>query len=440
MKLKFTAAVALLLALFAAAEASAATPRPLPNPDRAAVTPRMGDQATISSNRICPALRRLAKSGNSRAGLRVKNLKSGKTVCGLSSTTKRALASNTKIFTTAATLARLGTNHRFRTRVFAGGEVSQRGVLRGNLYLEGGGDPTLGTREFLDRYLAGEGTDIARFAREVKQSGIKTVTGRVWGDDTIFDRRRGVPDSGFATSPWIGPLSGLSFNAGYTSGAMTRFSSDPGKLAARTLARELRKQGVSVRKEIAMGKTPAKFKRKANLVSQVRSPDMTWMARVTNLNSNNFFAEMLHKGLGAAERKAGTTSAGAKVVARYAAALGSAIDNADGSGLTYGNMSSPANVVKLLSRVRGKKFGDPFVASLPVAGVDGTLANRMRGSAAQGNCHAKTGTLTGVSALSGYCFNKSGRKFAFSILMNGVYDLGAAHRGQDKIAALIARL
>ncbi len=64
----------------------------------------------------------------------------------------------------------------------------------------------------------------------------------------------------------------------------------------------------------------------------------------------------------------------------------------------------------------------------------------MRGSAAEGRCHAKTGTLTGVSALSGYCYNRSGRKFAFSILMNGVYDTYAARSAQDRIAAMIARL
>ena len=66
------------------------------------------------------------------------------------------------------------------------------------------------------------------------------------------------------------------------------------------------------------------------------------------------------------------------------------------------------------------------------------MIDRMRGSAAQGNCHAKTGTLTGVSALSGYCFNESGRKFVFSILMNGVSNLDAAHIGQDRIVAAIA--
>jgi len=439
MKFKATAAIALLLSLAAAgvSEASERPPLPLPNPDRAAVTPRLGDGATISVNRVCPAMRRLARYGNGRTGLRVKNLESGETVCSLNSTTERSLASNTKIFTTATALARLGTDHRFKTRLYADGRINRQGVLKGSLYLDGGGDPSLGTGEFVNSVL-GQGTSIEKIAREAKQAGVKVVTGRLWGDDKIFDRLRGVADSGYATSPWIGPLSGLSFNAGYTSASLSRFSSDPAKLATKTLVRELRKRGIKIRKEIAMGKTPKSARR--NLVSQVRSPDMVWMARTTNKDSNNFFAEMLLKGLGAAERQAGTTRAGAKVVRRYAAELGSGIDNIDGSGLTHGNESSPADVVKLLARVRGKDFGDAFIDSLPVAGVDGTLADRMRGSAAQGNCHAKTGTLTGVSALSGYCFNSNGRKFAFSILMNGVSDLSAAHRGQDRIAALVARL
>ncbi|HTU16297.1 MAG TPA: D-alanyl-D-alanine carboxypeptidase/D-alanyl-D-alanine-endopeptidase [Solirubrobacterales bacterium] len=438
MKFKTTAATALLAFLLAAGTAQASVPRPLPSPDRPAVTPRLDGTATVSVSEICPALRRLSGLGNSRPGLRVKNLKSGETVCSFKSTAKRSLASNTKIFTTAAALAKLGTDHRFRTRVFADGQINGKGELTGSLYLMGGGDPSLGTGDFLGTYFGGEGTDIERIANKVKRAGIKSVSGRLFGDDTVFDRLRGVADSGYATSPYIGPLSGLAFNAGFTSPSLSRFSSDPAKLATKTLVRELRKRGIKIRKEIAMRKTPAAARK--NLVSQVRSPDMAWMARSTNLHSNNFFAETLLKDIGAEVRGAGTTKAGATVVRRYVAALGSNIDNLDGSGLTYGNLSSASDVVKMLTRVRRRDFGDAFIDSLPVAGVDGTLASRMRGSAAQGNCHAKTGTLTGVSALSGYCFNGNGRKFAFSILMNGVTDLGAAHRGQDKIAALIARL
>ena len=130
----------------------------------------------------------------------------------------------------------------------------------------------------------------------------------------------------------------------------------------------------------------------------------------------------------------------ARPVRRYAASLGSKVSPIDGSGLTITNRSSAADVVTLLNRARRSPYGKALFDSLPVAGRDGTLADRMKGTAAAGRCHAKTGTLTGVSALSGYCYNRSGRKFAFSILMNSVRDTYGARAAQDRIAALIAGL
>ena len=108
--------------------------------------------------------------------------------------------------------------------------------------------------------------------------------------------------------------------------------------------------------------------------------------------------------------------------------------------MTIGNRSSADDIVRLLNRARKRKFGQDFVGSLAVAGRSGTLAERMRGSAAEGRCRAKTGTLTGVSALSGYCFNRSGRRYAFSILMNDVFNTSAARAAQDRIAAIVAGL
>lgn len=112
----------------------------------------------------------------------------------------------------------------------------------------------------------------------------------------------------------------------------------------------------------------------------------------------------------------------------------------DGSGLTISNRSTALDLVRILSRIRSRSYSKAFSGSLPVAGRSGTLAGRMLGSAAEGRCRAKTGTLTGVSALSGYCVTRAGRRYAFSILMNGVYDTGAARAAQDRIAALIARM
>lgn len=429
-----------LLALFAfSAPAQAMMPAPLANPDRPATTPRMdsgsASVATASDAKICPTLRRWAGKGNSAPGLRVRSLDSGKTICSLNSTSKRSLASNTKLFTTSTSLAKFGTDHHFRTRLYADGKIRD-GVLKGSLYLKGGGDPSLGTSDFLDTYFGGDGADIEKLARLAKRAGIKRVTGRLYGDDTIFDSKRGVPDSGYATSSYIGPLSGLEINAGFTSATLSYFSSDPARTAAKKLVKLMRGKGIRIQKQISLRKTPASAER--NLLGRVLSPNMTWTARTTNLYSNNFFAEMLLKNLGAEYRGLGTTHRGTTVVERYVKKLGSWIDQKDGSGLTFGNRSTPSDVVKLLSKVRKKDFGPALIDSLPTAGVDGTLDDRMRGSAAQGNCHAKTGTLTGVSALSGYCFNESGRKFVFSILMNGVSNLDAAHIGQDRIVAAIA--
>lgn len=433
-------ALAAVIVLAAGTTAQAAPPKPLPNPDSPAVTPIMRDAsgaASVSANRICPSLKRLARRGNGAASLRVVNLRTRKPVCSMNAGARRALASNTKLFTTAVALERLGQDHKFRTRVFAGGKVSG-GVLRGNLFLKGGGDPSFGTGAFLNSYLAGAGTEVEKLAVQIRRQGIRRVTGRVFADDTIFDRLRGVADSGYATSSWIGPLSGLSFNAGYTSSSLSRFSSDPAKLAARSLAQALRKRGVKVRPEIALKATPRHARR--NLVARQVSPDMAWMSRVTNVNSVNFWAEMLLKNLGANIQGNGSTAAGAKVVRRTMAAQGVKVWPLDGSGLTYGNRSTAADVAKMLLKARKERWGKAFLDSLPTAGVEGTLASRMRGSAAHRRCHAKTGTLTGVTTLSGYCFNASGRRFAFSILMNSVRDVYSARAAQDSIAAAIARL
>ncbi len=443
MKHAFSALAAAALLAFSAS-AQAAPPKPLPNPDRPATTPVIRfdeagtpDSASASAARICPALRSLARRGNGASSLRVFNLKTRKNVCTLNPGARRSLASNTKLFTTATVLERFERDQRFRTRIFAAGNV-RNGVLRGNLYLKGGGDPSFGTRAFLGTYLGGEGTSVEALAAQVARQGVKRITGRVFADDTIFDRLRGVADSGYATSPWIGPLSGLSFNAGYTSSSLSSFSSDPARLAARTLARALRARGVGVKLNVGVRTTPKRW-RKAPLATQT-SPDMAWMARVTNLNSVNFWAETLLKDLGAYIRREGSTAEGVKVVRRTMAAIGVRVWPIDGSGLTFGNRSTAHDVVKLLFRARYEPWGRDFTNSLPTAGVDGTLADRMRGSAAQRSCRAKTGTLTGVTALSGYCFNASGRRFAFSILMNNVSNLDRARAAQDRIAAAIARL
>jgi D-alanyl-D-alanine carboxypeptidase/D-alanyl-D-alanine-endopeptidase (penicillin-binding protein 4) len=377
----------------------------------------------------------LTRGGGSASGLLVVEAESGDVVCAKAAGTPRSLASNMKLFTTSTALSRLGPDSHIATKVLSDGRLDPGGILHGSLYLQGGGDPALGTPPFYNSYLAGLGTNLFALVPQIRAAGIRSITGRLYADDTIFDRLRGVADSGYATSSYIGPLSGLAFNSGFAgSTSSSGFSSDSAKLAAAKLARALSAGGIAVPPQIALAKAPAEAER----VGVVRSPALTKIVDTTNVYSDNFFAEMLMKLLGARLGNAGTTAAGAAVVEAFAQSLGSGVHAVDGSGLTRANRASPTQVVNLLLAMRNDPAGDEFIQDLALTGKEGTVDDRMVGTAAYGRCRTKTGTITGVSNLSGYCFNKSGRIMAFSILMNSVGDTGYAHLEQDRIAALVA--
>jgi serine-type D-Ala-D-Ala carboxypeptidase/endopeptidase (penicillin-binding protein 4) len=377
----------------------------------------------------------LHQGGGGASGLLVVEAESGKVVCASAPGRPRMLASNMKLFTTATVLSQLGPETRVPTKVFRDGKVDVNGVLHGNLYLQGGGDPALGTPNFYDGYLAGLGTNLFALTPQVRAAGIDSVTGRLYADDTVFDRLRGVADSGYATSSYVGPLSGLAFNSGFRGATSSSgFAADPAKLAASKLARSLQGAGVDVPPQVGLRPTPANAER----VAMVLSPTLDRIVDTTDVWSDNFFAEMLIKLLGARLGGAGTTAAGAAVVEAFARAHGSGVHAVDGSGLTRSNRASPRQVVNLLLAMRDDPAGDDFIQDLALAGHEGTVDDRMHGTAAYGRCRTKTGTITGVSNLSGYCFNKSGRVMAFSILMNGVGNLSLAHLDQDRIAGAVA--
>jgi D-alanyl-D-alanine carboxypeptidase/D-alanyl-D-alanine-endopeptidase (penicillin-binding protein 4) len=164
---------------------------------------------------------------------------------------------------------------------------------------------------------------------------------------------------------------------------------------------------------------------------------MERLAKLTNKPSDNFFAETLLKDLALQARGRGTTAGGAKIAAGFARRVGSSARLVDGSGLSRGNRASPYRVVRLLAAMRRRDEYDAFVESLPIAGKDGTLYDRMRSGAARRRCRGKTGTLSDVSALSGYCEARSGDTYAYSILMNGMYP-ASARAIQDRMVQAIA--
>ena len=352
-----------------------------------------------------------------------------------SGTRSRILASNSKLFTTAAFLDRFGADGTLRTGVWERGGRGGRDnrILRGGLALVGDGDPALASPRFARRHNLPV-TRLKLLARGVRRAEIRRVKGDVLVDPTIFDGKRSVPQPGITGGPWLGTLSGLSYNSGLDGG---RNASNPERIAGREFVQALKRAGVRVGGRVRVGGAPRRLLRDRP-VDTVRSPTAARLIAETNIPSDNFFAEMLLKRLGARGSHQGTTARGADRAENFAQSVGSKARLVNGSGLSRSNTSSPSRLGKLLVHmVRDRRLKRAYRRSLPVAGRTGTLSDRMRGTAAQGRCQAKTGTIDNVSALSGYCKSHSGR-IVFSILMNGV-NVDTARRAQDAMAAAIAR-
>jgi len=372
-------------------------------------------------------------------------------------------ASNQKLYVTAGALLALGPDARLRTEVRVGPQavVDEGGVVRGDLELVGGGDPSLGD------------AGLSELAAEVEAGGITRVTGGIVADEDLFDLRRGSTRTSFRPDLDIGgSLGALVWRHGRTG------PGGPGVQAALRLQALLRARGIragrsawsataAAREAAAAGEssqvpvvpeppaTAAPVTGGAvgdpgpdpadplaaplqTLVADAESPPLASLAAATNVPSDNFYAEMLVKVLGARQGVGGTTRAGLAVVrGALRVRIGIAPRLADGSGLSRANRTSARELVTLLAAMPATPAGPAFSASLARPGRSGTLRRRMRGTAA-GRCPAKTGTLRGVSALSGYCTTASGRTLAFAILSNGV-STPAAKRVEDRILPVIAR-
>ena len=180
------------------------------------------------------------------------------------------------------------------------------------------------------------------------------------------------------------------------------------------------------------GVTPAS----AQQLAVVHSPKISYLIKLTNTPSDNFFAEMLLKGLGASFGGAGTTAAGAAVVRAELATFGIHPQLDDGSGLSRSDLTSPRQVVTVLERMAGNAN---FIDSLAVGGETGTLQDEMRGTVAQGRCLGKTGTLHDVANLAGYCTARDGHTLAFAFLMNSQSNPDYGHEVEAKMAVALAK-
>jgi serine-type D-Ala-D-Ala carboxypeptidase/endopeptidase (penicillin-binding protein 4) len=387
----------------------------------AALAPSAQAAGLAQTKRILRA--EMAKAG-AASGAHVVDLQTGAALYTEDAAVPRIPASVEKLYTSAVALRQFGPQSTISTDLLAPVSVDPAtGILYGDLYLRGNGDPSFDARAL--RSLADN---------LVAQTGLTEVTGRVIGDESAFDGLRGPPSEGFRTSSYVGPLSALTFNRGFTGRRRPLFQARPPLFAAKALTTALRRRGVTVRRSARSGAAPEQ----AVLLAQSASPTIESLVASMNVPSDNFYAETLIKTLGARFGAGGTTSAGADVVRTEAARLGIRTTVADGSGLSRSNRTSPKAVVALLTAMDESELAPGFYNSLPIAGRSGTLIDRMRRSAARDACRAKTGTLSNVSALAGYCDTRSGGRVAFAFLMNYVYPW-TARRLQDRMTTALAR-
>jgi serine-type D-Ala-D-Ala carboxypeptidase/endopeptidase (penicillin-binding protein 4) len=349
-------------------------------------------------------------------------------------TTMRPPASVEKLYTATTALEQMGATARLSTTVFGVGHMAAGGVWEGSLYLRGGGDPTFGSTSFIASHYGGVGASVSTLVSQlVHKDGIHRITGSIDGDESYFDSLRGEPSSNYAWDPFLeGTLSALAFNRGETGSEKVPHA--PAAFAARRLWAALKADGVSIHGPSGEASTPAG----AVQLAQVQSPTVTQLLGLMLPPSDNFFAEMLVKDLGAMYGGAGTTAAGAAVVTKVISTLlGIHPHVVDGSGLSEEDKTSPYQVTDLLVELAATPFGALLRNSLAVAGHSGTLELRMRGTRAAGNCQGKTGTLTGVSNLVGYCQAADGHTLAFAIFTDGI-PTETAHTFQDNMAITIA--
>jgi serine-type D-Ala-D-Ala carboxypeptidase/endopeptidase (penicillin-binding protein 4) len=348
------------------------------------------------------------------------DLRTGIVVFERNATLSLVPASNQKLPVAYAALALLGPGYRFHTEVVGSGTLVGD-VWHGDLWLRGFGDPTL------------EPADLDALAAEVASWGIRRVDGAVIADESWFDARRTAP--GWRPSFYLyesPPLSALVVDRARYRG---RTSAAPALAAGSLLRQSLEAAGVSVSGRTRSGVLTTSGLPLARDVSEPLADVVRFMGR----ESDNYTAEMLVKHLGATLAGNGSTAAGTRVIRT---ALGDAgvplagVRLADGSGLSGLDRLTAAAVVALLEAGLAQgELRDAFLQSLAVAGVNGTLEDRMERLPARGQVIAKTGTTRTASALSGFVRDR----YVFAVLQNGrPISTYWARLAQDRFATALA--
>lgn len=481
---------ALALAVVVAATATAAAP------NATAVAP---DPATTRLTATLDAVLGDSRLAGAQAGIVVVDTVTGQTLYNHNGGRRLLPASNTKLLTSAAALEILGADYRFTTDVRAVGE-RRGPVLDGDLYLRGTGDPTMLAADYdaLAAQVAAAGIRFVQgglVADDTWFDNQRLGLEWAWDDephyyaaqvsaltvapDTDYDAGNVIVNVAPATEPGAPPVVTLTPPTGYVSidnrattvasgsdtisverrhGANTIVITgqiavgaavghdwmsvwEPTGYAADVFRQALAAHGVQVLGETALGRpTPADAVPVATHESMTLAQLLVPFLKL----SNNGHAEVLTKAVGRKVSGAGTWSAGLAAIGAYVKSAGmdtATLRQVDGSGLSRRNLIPAAEFADLLVAVRSEPWFQTWYDALPIAGnadrlVGGTLRSRMRNTPAANNAHAKTGSLTGVSALSGYVTDVDGHLLVFSIVFNN--HLAAVTSLQDQITVALA--
>jgi D-alanyl-D-alanine carboxypeptidase/D-alanyl-D-alanine-endopeptidase (penicillin-binding protein 4) len=342
----------------------------------------------------------------------------------------------------ASALEILGPDSTFQTRVVAPAEPADGAIDR--VWLVGGGDPVLATGDYVS-FLQSQGktrgdvtTSLEALADAVVARGIRRIPGGVVGDDSRYDTQRYLPTwkDSYRTAGEVGPLGALTVNDGFSAWAPNSKTpvDDPARNAATQLAALLRARGVDVGAS-DIGTAPAG----AVEVAQVTSAPLKTIVASMLSSSDNLTAELLTKEVGVKTAKAGTTEAGVAATTAKLKELGVPIaDGAlkDGSGLDRGNRVTCDNLVATLALADRPELTTLY-DGLPVAGQNGTLFDQFLGTTLVGNFRGKTGSLDGVSGLTGVL--DLGRRLRFAFLDNGAFSEAQGAVVRVNIGGIVGR-
>lgn len=416
--------------------------------EKALLSPKEQIEFNINKMFTDPVLR------NANWGFVVYDTKTGKIVTSYNENAPLVPASTTKLLTTETAFALLGTKFRWNTQLEYSGSIDAEGVLTGNLYIVGSGDPSLGGNR---GGAASYGQIVTQYLESIKEKGIKKITGDIIIQTAIFkENKTELPQNivwleqpnyylpagttkdinprnekllvSQSNNPfnqvkkyfYVSPYSNKMVYADQFDGAwVTTKVAEPPAFLANKLREGLVKNKISI-----VGKVTPKIvdtdPEPREILNNYKSPTLAEIVNYTNQRSDNGYAEAILKSNGFMKLGDQTTEAGRIVVTDHLKAIDfdvTGLNYMDGSGLSKAHTVTPISQVKFLTALMKTPYYKEYMESLPIAGQTGTLKHMFLVNS-NGQIFAKTGTLNGVKCLAGYIKTRSNRTLAFSLLIN----------------------